>query len=45
MLERDNQFPKRVQLGKSAVAWKLREVQEWCANRPRVTVGEKSKNA
>jgi prophage regulatory protein len=43
MLERNGQFPKRVQLGRSAVAWNLREVQEWVANRPRVTVGEKAK--
>lgn len=34
-LERDGQFPHRVQLGPHAVAWYEDEVEAWCASRIR----------
>jgi prophage regulatory protein len=37
-LERDGQFPKRVQLGKRAVGWREDEIEAFIENRPRVGV-------
>jgi prophage regulatory protein len=34
-LERDGQFPHRVQLGPHTVAWYEDEVEAWCASRIR----------
>jgi prophage regulatory protein len=36
-LEKLNMFPKRRQLGPSAVGWISTEIDEWIANRPVVT--------
>ena len=38
-LESENNFPKRVQLGKRAIGWKDFEIQEWCNSRPCVVLG------
>jgi prophage regulatory protein len=35
-LEKAGLFPVRVQLGKSSVAWRLSEVEEWINGRERV---------
>ena len=41
-LESEGQFPKRIQLGAGrSVGWYLHEVEEWLANRPRVSDGPK----
>ena len=34
--ERNGTFPKRIRIGKQAVAWKLSEIQEWIRNRDTV---------
>ena len=36
-LVRDNKFPLPIQLGERAVGWFEHEVDEWIANRPRVS--------
>lgn len=37
-LESEGKFPKRIQLGDGhAVAWYANEIDEWLANRPRVS--------
>ncbi len=34
--EREGRFPKRIRIGKYAVAWKLSEIQMWISNRDQV---------
>lgn len=36
-LERDGNFPRRVQLSQNTVGWKASEVDEWLESRPRVS--------
>ena len=38
-LEKRGDFPKRTYLGEKTIAWNEREIDEWMANRGRVTVG------
>jgi len=40
-LEKDDQFPKRIQLTRNTVGWIEQEIIEWLENRPRV-MGEDS---
>jgi prophage regulatory protein len=35
-MERAGKFPSRVRLGENSVGWRLDEVEEWLAERPRV---------
>lgn len=42
-LEKDNQFPKRIELTRNTVGWIEQEIIEWLENRPRVMGGEDSK--
>ena len=42
-LERDNDFPKRRQLGRNSVAWVEEEVEEWMASRAVVEGNQESK--
>ena len=35
-MERIGKFPSRVRLGENSVGWRLDEVEEWLAERPRV---------
>lgn len=32
-LEKDNEFPKRIQIGKRRVGWSLKEIKDWIATR------------
>ena len=32
-LEKDNEFPKRIQIGKRRVGWSLKEIKDWIAKR------------
>lgn len=36
-LDPSSGFPKRVRLGENSVGWYEHEIDEWLANRPRVT--------
>lgn len=37
--EREGDFPQRVKLGESAVAWREDEIEDWIEDRPRGSTG------
>lgn len=39
-LEKDGNFPQRVQLGEKRVAWPRAEVEAWIGARPRIAAGQ-----
>lgn len=41
-LEAEGDFPKRVRLGANSTGWHAEEIDEWLANRPRVSDNPKA---
>jgi prophage regulatory protein len=40
-LEREEQFPRRIRIGKRAVAWLKSDIKHWIENRAIKSLGEK----